>query len=214
MAFLHRVWTYQPVRVHEEIADRVVVDGGVDPHRLRQLARDVVAIASVGEYLEMIRYDESWLEEDEIGEAHLYVVSMGARLQPARNMRWPGLMVHYLREQLSWPDEDAWRLLRGDPLSTVPIDDRLMNVIRPELVGQFGGWLSKDSSAVALESLQGVGERFHDPHAGGLAWVRSWSGGNEQDARAALAGAYEDACAVLSSLDRLQPDFALRCVAD
>lgn len=214
MAFLHRAWVFQPILVHEEIASRVVVGADVDPNRLLDLARDVVGVPEAREYLEMIRYDDSWLNEDELGEAHLYVTAMGAHLESARYIRWPGLLVHYLRERLHWSDEDAWQVLRGAPLATLPIDDVLMGTIRAELSGQFGGWLSKDSSNALLERLRGVGERFLDPDPAGLAWVSGWSGENERDARQALAEAYEDACGVLDVLNELPSGFALRCIAD
>lgn len=214
MAFLHRAWTFQPIQVHEEIAARVVVGQDVDARRLLDLAREVAGLPELSEYLQMIRYDQSWLDEAELGEAHLYVTAMGAHLDPAGNIRWPGLLVHYLRERLHWADEEAWQLLRGEPLATLPIDDVLMSTIQDDLARQFGGWLSNDSSAVLLERLRGVREHFLDPEPAGLAWVSGWSGENEDDARRALAETHEDACAVLDVLDGLPPGFALRCIAD
>lgn len=213
MAFLHRTWTFQPIVAHEAIAEQVVVGVDVQPRRLMDLARGVTGMSEVGEYLEMIGYDDSWLDEDDFGEAHLYVTALGAHLDPAPNIEGPGLLVHYLRERLGWAEDEAWQVLRGEPLSTLPVDDPLMRVVRSDLARQFGGWLPRALSLALQDRLRGVSEHFHDPSPGGLAWIGSWSGATEADARRVLAKTYEDARAMLGALDKLPPGTALRCVA-
>jgi hypothetical protein len=91
MAILHRTWTFDPRTAHGEISARVLDGNSNNSRALLELTRETVdhADAATAHYLEMVRYDPEWLDEDDLDEAHLYVACLGPYLTPAPNADHP-----------------------------------------------------------------------------------------------------------------------------
>lgn len=215
MTVLHRAWTWIPEEAHHAIADDVVEDGVVSIDALRQSARLGVEHGPA-DYLHMMTFDHSLLEEECPDEPFLYVVALGRFMEPIEGIAFP-LSLHDALCRLNWGRSEADALVFGDPLTTLPtsLNDPLMNLVRPDLTFErpFGGWLSIARGSGLLARLNEMSTHFVGPPRSPLPVKSSLPAPDADQQTAQRREMYRSAITLLEALQGLPDGHALRCIA-
>lgn len=211
MAFLHRAWHFEPMVAHRAIAKAVVRGDRISLAQLSEEARMTV-LEGADEFLRMIRFDLSWLEED-LEPAHLYVVALGRHLRPAASIQHPGILL-WLLQEIGWSEALASELIHGDSMTTLlaGLSDPLIDLIRPDL-GQFGGLLSPSRCEHLLRELRMVEHHFVAIEEKRLRSIATSFHLTDQLARRALRDMYESATALMEHSLQLRLESAVLCIS-
>lgn len=172
MAVIHRAYTFDPARFHLMLRQDTIDGGVLREDRLLMAAREAVATASptMRQALEMVRFDEEWVDrpgEDEaaVRAREWYIILLTSTLSSAPSLthRFPvgWIVLERVLPLAGWTPEDVRRLVRGDRLDTLVAssgDDVFASYFRG--VNQVGGWLDVDGAATLRGRLQGAARCF------------------------------------------------------
>jgi len=169
MAVIHRAYTFDPKRFHSVIRQNVFTNHQFDADRLLELARKVVANASVTvqQNLETLRFDSGWLDTSEdIAQAYLwYLILLSQELSPTASLsnRYLGSysVLRLVLPLAGWDASEIQKLISGHPLHTLPesLDEDFLDDER-SFLDQYGGWLSLSEIELLESRLKAAKNHF------------------------------------------------------
>ncbi len=169
MAVIHKSYTFDAKRFHAVISQNAFINYHLDADRLLELARKVVANASVTvqQNLETLRFGSEWLDTSEdIARTYLwYLIVLSQELSPTASLsnRYLGSysVLSLVLPLAGWDSSEIQKLISGRPLHTLPesLDEDFLSDER-NFLDQYGGWLSLPEVKLLESRLRAAKNHF------------------------------------------------------
>ena len=203
----YRAYSFDPRKLHVDLAARIIRDHELRPDLLRGLAVEIATHPSdaTREMLECVRYDDDdWLEEDKDLD-FWYVIALAGAVVRAPHLSIPSYnTIKVVLPLAGWNSEEVRELLFGKNLDLLPeiygyeFFHQTFRHLR-----QHGGWLDPADASSLLLKLGSAEEYFSLPSPSFVDAVSGYAGFLGADPNALLKPAYNESRNMLqAAVDR------------
>lgn len=203
MAVIHNAYTFDPVKFHIMLEERVIYKRKLSVDALFSMAKEIVINAdeTTLDTLKYLRYSNEWLCASGLEfclTGEWYMIAIASVLSPAPSLSSRLPASYYFLELalpvLGWTEGQVKKLLCGKPLRTlVETSGNSLFIAEFSALDQFGGWIDLYSVRTIFSRLQLLQDQFSFPSSNITDTITELSEMWNQDPRKMLVSAYSDA---------------------